>query len=97
MKLVYSPRAIADLRGISHYLKPRSPQGARNVRAAIISALDQLSIFPRAGTLQTMQGVRRIITRGYPYLIYYTIDEAADEILVITIQHAAQEREFTDQ
>ncbi len=49
MKIVYSPRAIADLRAISAYLKPRSPQGAKRVRAAILDAIAQLALFPRGG------------------------------------------------
>jgi len=97
MKIAYSPRAIRDLRSISADLKPRSLQGAKNVRAAILTSLSQLSVFPQAGAPQNIQGVRKIITRKYPYLIYYTIDQGADEILVITIQHAAQQRKFTNQ
>jgi plasmid stabilization system protein ParE len=58
MKIVYSPRAIVDPRAISAYLRPRSPQGAKHVRAAILDALAQLSLFPRAGTPQTTEGVR---------------------------------------
>ena len=97
MRIVYSPRAIADLRAISAYLKPLSPQGARHVGAAILHALQQLLVFPHAGTPQKIKGVRKIITRKYPYLIYYTVDEPAEEILVIAIQHSARARAFTDQ
>jgi len=66
MKIVYSPQAIADLRAISAYLKPVSPQAAKNVRTAMSNAVAQPSIFPRAGTPQTTNGVRKIITRKYP-------------------------------
>ena len=97
MKIAYSPRAIRDLRNISAYLKPRSLLGPNNVRVAILTSIYQLSIFPDAGAPQNTQGVRKIITRKYRYLIYYTIDHGADEILVITIQHVAQQREFTEQ
>lgn len=74
MKIVYSPQAIADLRAISAYLKPVSPQAAKNVRTAMSNAVAQPSIFPRAGTPQTTNGVRQIITRKYPYPICYAID-----------------------
>ena len=43
-----------------------------------------------------MEGVRKLVTRHYPYLVYYTIDDAADEIVVVAIQHPAQEREHSD-
>ncbi|MEX0591246.1 MAG: hypothetical protein WD207_09170 [Xanthobacteraceae bacterium] len=43
-----------------------------------------------------MKGVRKLVTRKYPYLVYYTADEAAEEAVVLTIQHPAREREYTD-
>jgi hypothetical protein len=36
------------------------------------------------------------VTRHYPYLVYYTADEAAEEIIIIAIQHPAREREHAD-
>jgi toxin ParE1/3/4 len=43
-----------------------------------------------------MAGVRKIVTRRYPYIVYYSLDEAAQEIVVHTIQHPAREREYSD-
>jgi hypothetical protein len=40
--------------------------------------------------------VRKLVTRNYRYFIYYTIDEVADEIVILSIQHPAQEREHSD-
>ena len=56
MKIIYSPQAIGELRAISAYLKPRSPEGAKRVRAAIINALAHLEMFPHAGTRQKNRG-----------------------------------------
>jgi toxin ParE1/3/4 len=53
-------------------------------------------LFPRLGRPQTLEGVRKLVTRRYPYLIYYTADETAAEIVVLTIQHAARQRNHTD-
>jgi hypothetical protein len=36
------------------------------------------------------------VTRKYPYLVYYAVDEAAEEIVIITIQHPARERSHED-
>ena len=36
------------------------------------------------------------ITRKYSYLIYYVLDQSADEIVILTIQHSAREREYED-
>jgi plasmid stabilization system protein ParE len=97
MKIIYTDRAADDLEALSAYLTPTSRQGARNVQSAILKTLANLSIFPHSGRLQTAIGVRKIGTRTYPYLIYYTVEDDAEEIIILTIQHAAREREFTDQ
>jgi hypothetical protein len=34
------------------------------------------------------------VTPKYRYLIYYMIDEGAEEIAILTIQHPARRREF---
>jgi toxin ParE1/3/4 len=40
--------------------------------------------------------VRKLVTRKYAYLIYYTVDEAAEEIVILNVKHPAQEREHSD-
>ena len=96
MKITFSPRAVADLHSISAYLRPRSPQGAKRVRSAILATLALLADFPLSGRRQTVEGVRKLATRKYAYLIYYKIDEIADEIVIIAIQHGSRAREFED-
>jgi plasmid stabilization system protein ParE len=41
-------------------------------------------------------GVRRIVTRKYSYLVYYTIDDKADEVVILNIKHPASKREYSD-
>jgi plasmid stabilization system protein ParE len=96
MKLRFTRRASQDLDDISSYLRARSSGGARRVRAAIIATLQNVMLFPKAGRCQHIEGVRKLATRRYPYLIYYSVDEATETIVVITIQHAARQREFAD-
>jgi len=96
VKLRYSPRATSDLEAIAGYLKARSPQGAVRVRDAILATLRDIATFPRLGRRQTVDTVRKVAVRKYPYLIYYSVDLDADEIAVLTIQHNARERQHTD-
>jgi plasmid stabilization system protein ParE len=96
MKIAYTPRALADIEDIADCLRPRSPQGAVRVRAAILDGLQRLQQFPRIGRLQTVETVRKLMIPRYPYLIYYSIDEDVEEIVVLTIQHSARRREFED-
>jgi len=55
-----------------------------------------LIIFPEAGRRQGLPSVRKLVTRKYSYLIYYSFDQAKDEIVILTIQHSAREREYED-
>jgi toxin ParE1/3/4 len=96
MRLRYTPRATKDISDIADYIRERNPAAAQRVRAAILDSLQILTLFPRSGRMQTLAGVRKLVTRKYPYLVYYTIDEAADEIVIITIQHPARERAYAD-
>jgi toxin ParE1/3/4 len=40
--------------------------------------------------------VGKIVTRRYPYLVYYSVDEEASEVIVVAIKHPARKREYTD-
>ena len=96
MKLRFTPRAVADLTATADYLRERNPTAAASVRAAILESLQLLLRFPRLGRTQSVQGVRKLVTRKYGYLVYYKLDEEAEEIVVLTIQHAARTRRYSD-
>jgi toxin ParE1/3/4 len=96
MKLRFAPGATQDLIKIADYLLERNPDAALKVRAAILDSLQNLVLFPHVGRRQTTEGVRKLVTRKYPYLIYYTFDADADEIVILTIRHSAREREHDD-
>ena len=93
---LYAERATQDLTAIGDYLRPRSPSGAARVSTAILDSMQTLTQFPNAGRLQDVEGVRKLVTRRYSYLIYYEVNIAANEIIVITIQHAAQKHDYSD-
>jgi toxin ParE1/3/4 len=96
MKLRFTPRAIDNIVSIAEYIGVRNPAAAQRVRAAIYESLQNLVLFPYAGRLQQTEGVRKIVTRKYAYLIYYTIDAAAEEIVILNVKHSAQKREHED-
>lgn len=96
MRLRFTPRATENLVAIADYLHERNPNAARRVRAAIYEGLKTLLLFPHAGRLQTTEGVRKLVTPRYAYLIYYVVDEAAEEVVVLNVKHAAQQRDHED-
>lgn len=40
--------------------------------------------------------MRKFVTRKYAYLVYYTVDEAAEEIVILNVKHPARRREHED-
>nr|WP_245320600.1 hypothetical protein [Bradyrhizobium lablabi] len=48
------------------------------------------------GRQQKVEGARKLVTRPYPYLVYYTADDEAEGIVILAVQHSAREREYSD-
>jgi toxin ParE1/3/4 len=96
MKLRFTPLATANLIEIADYIHARNPAAAQRVRAAIYESLQNLVLFPDVGRRQKTKGVRKLVTRKYAYLIYYTVDETADEIVILNVKHPARRREHED-
>ena len=96
MKLRFTPRAISNIADIADYLHARNPAAADRVRSAIYDGIQSLILFPHVGRRQHVPGVRRIVTKTYPYLIYYTVDETAGEIVILNVKHSSREREYLD-
>ena len=93
---VLSRRASAELLEIEKYLEAHSPKGAQNVLRAIAKSLDNLAMFPKIGKRRRKSKMHRRIVKKYRHMIYYRIDNAADEIAILTIQHPARAREHAD-
>ncbi len=95
MKLHFTERATQDLVDIADYVREHNPHAALRVREAILESLQNLVLFPHIGRQQTVEGVRKLVTRRYPYLVYYATDDEAEEIVTRAIQHPAPDREHS--
>lgn len=96
MKLRFTPRAIANIAAIADYIREENPAAARRVRSYIYDSLQNLILFPHLGRRQKERGVRKFVTPRHAYVIYYTIDEAEREIVILSVRHPAQKREHDD-
>jgi plasmid stabilization system protein ParE len=63
---------------------------AADVAATIEAAVARLSSFPRLGAKTDVAGVRLIVARPYPHLIFYAIEN--DVLIVRNIRHPARRR-----
>ena len=96
MRLRFTRRAVENISEIASYLTERNPHAAKRVSAAIDESLRYLTLFPRAGRAQTTEGVRKLVTRKYAYIVYYSVDDNAGEIAILADKHPAQQREHDD-
>jgi toxin ParE1/3/4 len=96
MRLRFTPQAVHDIAELADYIRAENPAAARRVRDAIYETLRNLILFPKVGRRQTTEGVRKVVTRKYPYLVYYTLDETEGEIIILNVKHPARERDHND-
>jgi plasmid stabilization system protein ParE len=96
MRLRFTPRAIENLTELADYIRAQNPVGARHVQADILDSLCTVVVFPKIGRRQTLEGVRKLVSRKYSYLIYYTLDEEAGDIVILSVKHPARERDHND-
>jgi len=94
MKLRLTPRAFRDLQDISDYIRTRNPYAAARVSAAILASFRILLLFPEIGRRQSTAGVRKLVVRRYPYLVYYHVDAEANEVFILTVQHPARDSDY---
>jgi toxin ParE1/3/4 len=95
MRVRYTPRARADLREIFAYLYDRSPQGAKNVRAAIRIAADLLGKDPGRGQTTSRLEVRRIPVVRYRYAIYFRV--RGEDVQIVHIRHTSRLQPGSDE
>ncbi|MGH6764412.1 MAG: type II toxin-antitoxin system RelE/ParE family toxin [Bradyrhizobium sp.] len=92
MKLRWSETALAEIDSIFSYISENNRSAAAAVVERIEGLATLLAEFPFVGHLTDEAPVRVLRVVRYPFLIFYTIDDATDEIMVLHVRHAAQER-----
>lgn len=106
MKARYAPRAVTDLGEIADFIRQFNPaviaercfaSTPANVRAEIQRMVETLERFPYSGPRTRLEEVRRIVVRRYPYIIYYIVDAARREVVILTIRHGVRVQPFEDE
>lgn len=94
MRVVIYESAAADLDDIFNWISENSPRAAAELVRRIRARVNRLGIpeLAHIGRPGLVEGTRELIEA--PYIIVYRVDEAADEIAVLAIVHAARNREI---
>lgn len=77
-------------------MQARHPATAVKISAEIETAAERVGQFPFSGRPQDVPCVRKIVTSGYKYLIYYLVNEPEDAVDILTVQHPARVRRYED-
>jgi toxin ParE1/3/4 len=94
MRLRFTVEAREHIAEIYNYIGDRSPAAATQVVARIRLAAERLTEFPRIGRAGRAAGTHEWVVRGLPYIIVYEIGTTdPDELLILGVFHAAQDRE----
>ena len=85
-KVIWSPRALADIDSIRDYIGQSSPLAAQRMAIRLLQAGDSLDLFPRRGR-PAARGMREL-TVIYPYIIRYRV--VGERVDIVRIKHGAQ-------
>jgi toxin ParE1/3/4 len=90
MRLRYTERAIADLEAIQDYVAQHNPRASAAVGKRIRSALELLADFPGLGRMRD-DDVRVLPIVTNPYVVYYSVDERAGEVVILHVRHGRRQ------
>jgi toxin ParE1/3/4 len=94
VRLRYTAEAREHIAAVYSYIRDRNPAAATQVVARIRWAAERLTEFPRMGHAGRVSGTHEWVVRGLPYIIVYQIGPVdPDEVLILGVFHAAQDRE----
>jgi toxin ParE1/3/4 len=93
MKVVIHEAAAADLDNIFDWISRDSPRAATELVRRIGARINRLGIggLSHIGRPGLVTGTRELVEA--PYIIVYSVDEVADQIVVLAIVHGARDRE----
>jgi plasmid stabilization system protein ParE len=91
MKVRWSQTALAQLDDIFLYIYERNRSAALSVAKRVEELATLLGEFPLIGHLTDEADVRTLPVVRYPFVIFYAVDDAAGEVVILHVRHTAQE------
>lgn len=84
VKVVWTPRAVRDVRSHVSYLAEVNPLAARELGITLFTAGDSLCALPLRGRRGRIPGTRELLAVS-PYVIVYEVDE--DFVTILRVWH----------
>ena len=97
MKIVFSPEAVERLEGHVRYIRDaHAPAAADRLRERVLVFIENfLAVYPRTGRKLEQYDLWEIWIPKTKLLLWYQIE--GGEVVIISVWHAAQDREGTEQ
>lgn len=86
MKVVWTPRAEADLDDTVSFIARDKPSSAMRVVQRISDLVSQLEHSPYMGRQGEKTGTRELVFAPWPYIAVYRV--TADRVLILRVRHA---------
>ncbi|NEW91876.1 type II toxin-antitoxin system RelE/ParE family toxin [Rhodopseudomonas sp. BR0M22] len=90
MKVRWSENAVHELDEILSFIAERNASAARAVANLIWERTRLLGEFPLAGHKTDLTTVRALSVVRYPFVIFHKVDEAKDEVVILSVRNTAR-------
>jgi toxin ParE1/3/4 len=90
MKVRHTLTAASELDQSVNYLIAHAPDVAASFVETLEAAIGELLDHPYSAPQTDRAGVRRKYVARFRYAIFYAVDESADELVILSIRHAAR-------
>jgi plasmid stabilization system protein ParE len=95
VRVTWSPRARRELTAQRTHIAREQPAAANRIAAQIVAATDRLAVYPlygRAAPWDSGHRLRELPVARTPFVVLYTIDTSADEVVIVHVVNGAQLR-----
>jgi plasmid stabilization system protein ParE len=94
-RLIFMPKAAADLRDIQDYIARDSRKNAEQMIARILDALESLKEFPHRTVAERQNRRLKHPTRTLsvkPYVVYFRVIDEWRAVRILHVRHGARKR-----
>jgi toxin ParE1/3/4 len=91
VRIRYTRKALTQLHQIYSFIEARNPSAARRVNEQIKKSIARLARLPYSCRETDRPGIRVLPIVRYPYLVFYRVDETAQEVHILRVRHSARD------
>lgn len=92
MRVIIRESAYDDLDRIHAWIAKDRPRSADSVIDRLLESTERLGRFPYIGRVGRAPNTYELVVPGLPYIVVYQVDADDDEVIVVGVFHAAQDR-----